>query len=411
MSATSIHWLRGSAHALFDRAHACGRIRGHVPADLLILLILAVLLGCDNKAETAAPRKPLEISALTVTSRDVPVRFEYVGQTESSHLVEIRARIDGYLEKRLYKEGSLVKAGEVMFLMDRRPFEAALQKARGQLAMQEARLANAAANLARIRPLAAAGSVSQKALDDAVAQEKESRAAVLAAQAAVQEAELNLSYTVITSPVTGLSSQAAKQEGSYITGGAGGFLTTVARIDPLRVNFSISENEWLKFRDEVGRGRLIMPSTEDFEIEVVLADGTVFPKTGRVSFSEPSYSRDTGTLLVRAELDNAAGMLRPGQFVRVRMAGAVRPRAILIPRRAVMQGAQGPFVWAVNAEEKVEFRLVTLGDWHGEEVFVSAGLQAGDRIAVDGIIKLAAGMPVKVASPTQTAKPNSGGNF
>jgi membrane fusion protein (multidrug efflux system) len=375
---------------------------------VLLLLILAVLLGCDPKAQTAPPRPLLEINALTVAPRSVPVRFGYVGQTESSHLVEIRARIDGYLEKRLYKEGSLVKAGEVMFLMDRRPFEAALQKAKGQLAIQEARLANSAAHLARIRPLAAGGSVSQKVLDDAIAQEKESRAAVLAAQAAVQEAELNLSYTVITSPVTGLSSQAAKQDGSYITGGAGGFLTTVASIDPLRVNFSISENEWLKFRDEVGRGRLIMPSTEDFEIEVVLADGTVFPKKGRVSFSEPSYNRDTGTFLLRAELDNPGGMLRPGQFVRVRMAGAVRPQAILIPRRAVMHGAQGPFVWAVNAEEKVEFRLVALGDWHGEEVFVTAGLQAGDRIAVEGIIKLAAGMPVKVSQPPQASQPKPG---
>lgn len=390
------------------RARFSIRLRGCAPAKVLILLLLMVMIGCENKAETTVARPPLEISALTVAPRDVPVRFEYVGQTESSHLVEIRARIDGYLEKRLYKEGGLVKAGEVMFLMDRRPFEAALEKAKGQLAMQEARLANAAANLTRIRPLAAAGSVSQKALDDAVAQEKETRAAVQAARAAAHEAEINLGYTVITSPVTGLSSQAAKQEGSYITGGSGGFLTTVARIDPLRVNFSISENEWLKFRDEVGRGRLIMPSTEDFEIEVVLADGTVFPKTGRVSFSEPSYSRDTGTFLVRAELDNSKGLLRPGQFVRVRMAGAVRPQAILIPRRAVMQGAQGPFVWSVNAEEKIEFRQVTLGDWHGEEVFITAGLQAGDRIAVDGIIKLAAGMPVKV-SPPQTANSKPGG--
>jgi membrane fusion protein (multidrug efflux system) len=381
-----------------------------VPAGALVLLILTFLHACDRKAETAAPRAPLEISVLAVASRDVPVRFEYVGQTESSHLVEIRARIDGYLEKRLYKEGGLVKAGEVMFLMDRRPFEAALQKARGQLAVQEAKLANAAANLARIRPLAAKDAVSQKALDDAVAQEQETRAALQSALAQVREAELNLSYTVITSPVTGLSSQAAKQEGSYITGGAGGFLTTVARIDPIRVNFSISENEWLKFRDEVTRGRLLVPSTEDFEIEVVLADGTVFSKTGRVSFSEPSYSRDTGTFLVRAELPNPTESLRPGQFVRVRMLGAVRPRAVLIPRRAVMQGAQGPFVWAVNAEDKAEFRMVTLGDWLGEDIFVTAGLQAGDRIAVDGLLKLAAGMPVKIVEPAQKNKITPAGN-
>jgi len=395
---------------LASMAHRFGRIHHLAGPGALILLAMILFPSCDKKGETAAPRAPLEISAIRIAPRDVPVRFEFVGQTESSHLVEIRARIDGYLEKRLYKEGGLVKAGEVMFLMDRRPFEAALQKARGQLAVQEAKLANATANLARIRPLAAKDAVSQKALDDAVAQEQESRAAVQAAQAQAREAELNLSYTVITSPVTGLASQAAKQEGSYITGGPGGFLTTVARIDPIRVNFSISENEWLKFRDEVARGRLRMPSTEDFEIEVVLADGSVFPKTGRVSFSEPSYSRDTGTFLIRAELPNPAESLRPGQFVRVRMIGAVRPRAVLIPRRAVMQGAQGPFVWAVNTEEKAEFRIVTLGDWHGEDIFVNAGLQAGDRIAVNGVIKLAAGVPVKIIEPTPAANPASAGS-
>lgn len=381
------------------------RGQGWLPAGAVILLALWVATGCERRTETAAARAPVEVSVLTVAARDVPVRFEYVGQTESSHLVEIRARIDGYLEKRVYTEGALVKAGEVMFRMDRRPFEAALEKARGQLAVQEARLANAGANLARIRPLAAKEAVSRKALDDAVAQEQEARAAVHAARAAVREAELNLGYTVIASPVTGLASQAAKQEGSYLTGGAGGFLTTVARIDPIRVNFSISENEWLKVRDEIARGRLVMPSTEDVGIEVTLADGSAFAHAGRVSFSEPSYSRDTGTFLVRAELPNPAQSLRPGQFVRVRMVGALRPAAILVPRRAVMQGAQGAFVWAVSDELKAELRPVTLGDWHGEDVFVSAGLQAGDRVAVEGVVKLAAGMPVSIAAPAPAGKP------
>jgi membrane fusion protein, multidrug efflux system len=157
-----------------------------------------------------------------------------------------------------------------------------------------------------------------------------------------------------------------------------------------------SQNEWLKLRDEVARGQLIMPSTENFEIEVVLADGSVFPNTGRVNFSEPSYRRETGTVLVRAELPNPEGSLRPGQFVRVRMIGSVRPQAVLVPRRAVMQSAQGPFVWAVNSEQKAEFRMVSLGDWHAEDIFVTAGLKAGDRIAVNGVLKLTAGLQVKI---------------
>ena len=370
-----------------------------------LALIAIGLLACGEREKDktgAGSQSPVTVTAFTVTARDVPVTFDYVAQTESSHIVQIRARIDGFLEKRAYTEGALVRVGQVMFLMDRKPFEAALQQARGSLALAEAQRTMVQANLARIRPLAAEDAVSQKDLDDAVGQAQMADAAVLAAQGKAREAELNLGYATITSPIAGLASRALKQEGSYLSPGADSLLTTVAQLDPIWVNFSISENEWLKRQEEVQKGQLILPPTDQFAVEAILSDGSVFSQAGRIIFTEPAYSRETGTLLERVQFANPKMTLKPGQFVRVRLKGAVRPNAVRVPRRAVMQGTKGHFAWAVTAEDKAEFRSVTVGDWFGDEIFVVTGLKAGDRVAVDGIIRLAAGVPVKVVEPGGT---------
>ena len=370
-----------------------------------LVLIAIGLLACGEREKDktgAGPQSPVSVTAVTVTAQDVPVTFDYVAQTESSHIVQIRARVDGFLEKRAYTEGAMVRAGQVMFLMDRKPFEAALQQARGSLALAGAQRTMVQANLARVRPLAAEDAVSQKDLDDAVGQAQMAEAAVLAAQGKVREAELNLGYATITSPIAGLASRALKQEGSYLSPGADSLLTTVAQLDPIWVNFSISENEWLKRQEEVQKGRLSLPPTDKFEVEAILSDGSVFPQTGRIIFAEPAYSRETGTLLERVQFANPQMTLKPGQFVRVRLKGAVRPNAVLVPRRAVMQGTKGNSVWIVTAEDKAESRSVTVGDWFGDEIFVVAGLKAGDRVAVDGIIRLAAGAAVKVVEPGAT---------
>jgi membrane fusion protein (multidrug efflux system) len=368
----------------------------------LLALIVIGLLACGEKEKDktgAGSQSPVAVTAFTVTAQDVPVTFDYVAQTESSHIVQIRARVDGFLEKCAYTEGALVRAGQVMFLMDRKPFEAALQQARGSLALANAQRTMVQANLARVRPLAAEDAVSQKDLDDAVGQAQMADAAVLAAEGKVRETELNLGYATITSPIAGLSSRALKQEGSYLSPSADSLLTTVAQLDPIWVNFSISENEWLKRQEEVQKGQLILPPTDQFEVEAILSDGSVFSQTGRIIFTEPAYSRETGTLLERVQFVNPKMTLKPGQFVRVRLKGAVRPNAVRVPRRAVMQGTKGHFAWAITADDKAEFRSVTVGDWFGDEIFVTAGLKAGDRVAVDGILRLAAGVPVKVVEP------------
>jgi membrane fusion protein (multidrug efflux system) len=371
---------------------------------LLALAGLAAMLAGCSRQEQAPPAQPLQVTAVSVTPRDTPVSFDFVAQTESSREVEIRARVDGFLDKRLYTEGSMVKAGQPLFQMDRKPFEASLQSAQGQLEQQRAKLEVAQANLKRVRPLAARNAVSKKELDDAIGIERSARAAVLAAEGQVRTANLNLGYTTIASPLHGLSSFAKKQEGSYLTVGEQGLLTTISQVDPIWVNFSISENELLSYRDQIAKGRLKFPSSKDFEVEVVLADGSVFPKRGHINFAEPSFNSATGTFLVRTELPNPQGQLRPGQFVRARVFGATRPGAMQLPQRAVQQGAKGHYVWVIGNDGKARQRVVEVGDWIGDDWFISDGLKPGERVVVDGAGRVTPTAPLKVAQlPPQPA--------
>jgi membrane fusion protein, multidrug efflux system len=359
-------------------------------------LLALVLAGCAKK-ETPPAAGPLQVTALTVEPRDTPVQFEFVAQTQSSREVQIQARVEGFLEKRLYREGEMVQAGQTLFQMDRKPFEAALLTAQGQLAQQRARLEVASANLARVRPLAARNAVSKKELDDAIGGEKQAAAAVLAAQGDVRTAQLNLGYTTINSPLRGLSSYAKQQDGSYLTVGQGGLLTTVSQVDPIWVNFSVSENERLTYGDQIQKGQLRFPANQDFEVEVVQADGSVFPYRGHINFAAPSFDTTTGTFLVRTELPNPKGVLRPGQFVRARVLGATRPGAIRVPQRAVQQGSKGHYVWVLDKDDKARQRVVEVGDWFGDDWFISDGLRPGERVVVDGAGRVTPAAPLKVA--------------
>jgi len=371
-----------------------------------VMVVLAVGMGgCGKKEEGGRPKGPIPVTVMTVTPKDVPIDIEFVGTTESSHQVEIRARVEGFLEKKTYEEGGRVRSGQTLFQIDRRPFEASLQQARGALAQQEAKLVNAEATLKRVRPLAEKNAVSQKDLDDAVSAEKSARAAVFSAQGNVQDAELKLSYTTITSPIDGLAGRAKQQEGSYISVGQSSLLTYVAKIDPIWVDFSISENENLKLMDNLAKGLFKMPKGYDFEVEVHMADGSVFPHRGRLNFADPSYNSETGTYEVRAEIPNPINspkVIRPGQFVRVHLLGGIRPDGILIPRTAVSQGAQGFFVWIAGKDSRAEFRAVAVGDWQGNDIFINSGLQAGDRIILDNLLKMSPGAPVAISPAPAT---------
>ncbi|RKE39461.1 membrane fusion protein (multidrug efflux system) [Paraburkholderia sp. BL23I1N1] len=366
-------------------------------APILASFAVALLAGCSKPAAVPAP-SAAEVTVMTITPHNTPVDFEFTAQTQSSREVEIRARVDGFLDKRAYTEGQLVHAGQTLFLMDRKPFEAVLQTAKGELAQQQARLVVAKANLARVVPLAAQNAVSKKDLDDATGSERQAEAAVISAQGQVQTAQLNLSYTTIKSPLTGLSSYARQQEGSYVTAAATGLLTTVYQLDPMWVNFSISENEMLRYRDQIAKGQLQFPPDNDFEVALILADGSEFPARGRINFTNPAFSTETGTFLVRAVFDNPKGTLRPGQFVRARVSGAVRPNAIVVPQHAVLQGDKSHFVWVVDNESKAHQRVVEVGEWHGNDWFITDGLQPGERIVVDGALRVAAGAQLKIVT-------------
>jgi len=369
------------------------------------LVALAMLTGC--KKEEAKPQAlPVEVAVIKVTPRDTNVTVEYVGQTESSHQVEIRARVDGFLDKRVYTEGSFVKAGQVMFLQDPKPFQATLDANKGALGQQLARLQVTRDNLARVKPLVAQNALSQKDLDDATGAEQAAAAAVDTARANVLQAQLNLGYTTITTPVSGYSSYARVQDGAYVSA-ANSLLTYVEQVNPIWVNFSISENEILGYREAQKKGLLILPKLDNYEVQVVLADGSLFPEKGQITFTNASYNQQTGTFLLRATIPNPnpnpLSQLRGGQFVRVRLSGIIRPNAIMVPQKAVLNGAQGHFVWVVNREGKAEIKNVEVGTWHGDSWFIDSGLAAGDSVVVDGFLKLAPGATVKIVEPAAKA--------
>ena len=363
---------------------------------LLIALVgTSLLLGCSKKEVTPEAHAPVEVTAMTVTPRDTPVSFEYVGQTQSSHQVEIRARVSGFLDKRVYTEGAVVKAGAVMFLQDPKPFQAQLDAVKGALAEQQARLQTANDNLAQVKPLAALNALSQKDLDDATGQQQAAAAAVQTAKANVETARLNLSYTTITTPVAGVPSFARVQDGAYVNP-VNSLLTYVEQVDPVWVNFTLSDNEMLMFRSEKAKGELRLPASDNYVVEVVLADGSTYPNKGRITFANASYNQQTGTFLLRATLPNPGGVLRPGEFVRARVSGPVRLNAILVPQQAVLQGAKGHFVIVVDKESKAQIRGVQVGPWNGDDWFITSGLKAGDVVVTDGAVRLSPGAPVKI---------------
>jgi membrane fusion protein (multidrug efflux system) len=375
------------------------------PIGACVLAAVALLVaGCGKEAPKAVVSAPVEVTALTIAPREVPITTTLVAQTQSSQAVNIQARVSGFLDKRVYTEGAVVKAGQVLFRMDPKPFQVQVDSAAAALQRNQAALEVARANLARTKPLAQQNALSQKDLDDAQGQYEQSAAAVAQSQAQLESAKLDLSYTTITSPVDGVSSFSAVAEGTYVDA-KNAQLTTVSVLSPMWINFSLSENEMQRIRSQVQKGLVRVPEGDQFVVEIELVDGTLFPHKGRITFADPSYNSQTGTFLIRASVDNPKGLLRPNQYVRARIVGAVRPNAILVPQRAVQQGAKGHFVWVVNKAGKAELRPVEVGDWFGDSWFIAQGLAAGDQVVVDGTLRLAPDAAVKVTP--YVAKPDS----
>jgi membrane fusion protein (multidrug efflux system) len=363
---------------------------------VFFLVFFSMVVGCKSKQ--APPARPdVTVTTVTVEKADIPADFEYVGITQSSHLVEIRARVEGYLDKIDYTEGEMVKEGDLLFEIDPKPFQAALAQAKAQEAQQVAVLWEAERSTARLKPLFEQKAASRRDLDNALAKEDSARASLDAAKAQVLQAELNLGYTIIKSPINGISGSAKFRVGSLVGPSTSqNLLTTVWAVDPIWVNFNVSEGDLLKYHMETSMKQLKMPTDLNFTIEIILSDGTIFPSKGVVDFADPTLQPGTGSMVVRAVIPNSKGILRSGQFVRARLIGAIRPQAIAIPQKAVMQGKGGMYVYIVNKDNTVEMRPVKAGDWYRESWIIEEGLETGERVIVDGTNKVNVGSVVKI---------------
>ena len=383
-----------------------GRHCRHSALIALVLLLAACGQGNGDKGgkghgAPGAGMPPAQVNVVVVAPRPLPEAFEYVGQTAGSREVEVRARVTGILLSRNFEEGGRVKKGQSLFTVDPAPFQAAVNRAQADVAAAQARLEQARRNAARLKPLYAEQAVSQKEYDDAVSSELIGAADLKAAQARLAEARLNLEYTRVESPVSGFASRAMRSEGSLVSG-PDVLLTTVMQVDPIWVNFGIPDTEQARLSKEAAEGRLKLP--KNFEVELRLADGSVYPQKGKVDFADVRISPATGTREARAEIPNPNGVLRPGQFVRVILRGATRPQAVTVPQRAVLQGPQGKFVYVVDEKSTAQPRPVEAGPWSGDEWIITTGLQGGERVIVDGVMKLGPGAPVQVSQNPQPAQ-------
>lgn len=360
-------------------------------APLFILLLL--VSSCETQKKPAEERA-MPVTVVTVEPKTLPAVFEYVGVAASSHPVEIRARVEGYLEKIAYQEGEPVKAGDLLFQLDPRPFIASLDSAKGLLARYEAELWRAQQAVARFKPLYEQKAASKRDLDNAIADELSSQANVDSSKAQVVQAELNLSYTTIVSPISGVTNRSQYREGALITPGANSLLTTVWIVDPIWVYFSVSEGDLLKYRKEEAKKTLRFPKDMNFDIRLILSDGTVLKSIGKVNFADPSFHESTGTLLIRASFPNSKLLLRPGQFVRAQVLGAVWPSAISVPQQAVQQGQKGLYVFVVDKDDRAEMRSIVPGDWNGDNWIIKSGLNKGEQVVVDGVNKIQPGSKI-----------------
>jgi len=359
---------------------------------------MALTVACGEK--TAPPPSPPEVVVAAVSSRDVPVIAEFTGEIRGAEDIQVMARVAGFLQEQAYREGELVRKGDLLFLIDPKPFQAAEAKAQADVAQAQAMLNRATVQVNRLRPLAAQNAVSKQDLDNAEANEAAAKGSLDGARAMLDKAQLDLGYTRVTSPIDGVAGLRQIDLGTYVGAPQPTVLTVVSRIDKVRFDFGIAESEYLTLvRERGGDGRTAPSGASN--LELVLADGTVHPSKGRVTVIGRGVDPQTGTLPVQAEFPNPKGVLRPGQFARVRAPLSVSKNAVVIPQRAV-QELQGTYnVAVVGADNTVEIRPVQATNRVGDEWVIASGLAAGERIVVEGLQKVRQGMKV---NPT-TAKP------
>lgn len=365
----------------------------------ILASLLAAACGAPAHGDGMPPQGPAEVNALTLEAKDRPLVLEYPARVRGSREVEIRPRVGGILETRNYREGSEVAAGASLFTIDPVPFQTAAARAEADLAAAQARLAQARREAQRLEPVVAARAASQQDLDNALSARDVADADLHAAQARLREARLNLRYTRVEAPIAGIAGRSLPSEGSLLAGPET-LLTTVTRIDPVHVLFGLPDSDWLQLQQQAAGGSVRLPEGGKFGAEIVLSDGSVLARTGSIDYTDVRIDPATGTSEARAVVPNPDHALRPGQFVRVRLLGAVRPAALEVPQRAVLEGPTGRFVYVIE-DGKAAVRPIATAEWRDGAVVVREGLKAGDRVIVDGVLKIGPGAPVKAAEPRQ----------
>lgn len=359
------------------------------------------------KATVAAPPPP-EVGVVQLVAADVPLPLQFAGRVAGFRAVEIRAQVSGILQKREFNEGAVVNVGDVLFRIDPRSYEAALSRATAQAAQARATLTQTEENYKRVEGLVAQKVSPQKSLEDAIAARDQARAAIQSTQADVATARLNLEYTVIKAPVTGPTSILSPPEGTLVQAQQT-LLTTITQLDPAYVNFTFTDSE-MRALDEIGKSQEKPLDSDDVKVQLRFGDGAVYPQLGKVDTRSRTVDPRTGTILIRAVFPNHEGGLLPGQFVRVNVTGITMPAAIVVPKMAIAQGPLGAFVYVVEADNVARARQVRLGRELEDGWIVRKGLQAGDRIVVDGVIRVRPGNVVRPVpyDPPRKAEPAAG---
>jgi membrane fusion protein (multidrug efflux system) len=364
-------------------------------SSILLPLLLCTLGGCEEKGKEAPPPPPPEVKVSQVLQRDVPVHVEAIGETRGNTEIEIRARVEGFIESVDYKEGSLVKKGQPLYTIDARPFETSVARTKASLAEAEAQLARTHQDVVRYEPLVAKNAISRQEYETAVALEKAAAAVVEASKAVLEQAQIDLSYTKVLAPEDGLAGRTEVYAGTLVGRGQSTLLTRISRIDPIHVRFSFPEQDYLAYARKRGSASGASSGTESSTpFELLMADGSTLPSPGKLVFVDRNVDAQTGTIMAEAAFANPGELLRPGQYARVRATIEQRTGAILVPQRAVKE-TQGVFsVMVVGPGDEIEERIVTTAERIGPLWVIASGLKNGERVVVEGLQKVRPKMKV-----------------
>ena len=374
--------------------------------------LLALAIGACSRSAPPAPPPP-EVGVLTARPADAPVVRNYPGRLAATLTAQVRARVTGVVLQRVYKEGTDVKAGDVLFKIDPAPLEASLRQAQGQLAQAEATARNAAVKASRSKALGAKGLLAKQDVDDTVAAAAEADAAVKAAKANVQNAKINLGYATVTAPISGRAGRANVTQGALVSPTDANPLTTVQVIDPIYANFSEPMAEVERLRRAEKAGELKLAAADKAEVQIVLPDGSVYPHAGTLDFTDLAVDPQTGAVDLRALVPNPDHALLPGMFVKIRLTLGTLHNAFLLPQSAIQRDNDGAYVFVVGADDKIAEKRVELGDQHGADWIVLGGIDAGERVVVSGIQKAEPGgkvKPMPYQVPTEAASAGATAN-